>query len=131
MGSVARPSIRIGGGMLDVVIAQGEVLNSASIAEWAKFGLLGLVLLWIFFFHLPAKDAQTRELLSLFANERENDRKARHEQSAEFTKNLNGVIDSHRTALAVVCAEFRVDMKAEREACEKLVRQAAESIRGK
>src|SRR5688572_11670740 len=77
-----------------LLLAQGTDIGTAStVAEWLKFGLLGAVLFWLFFWHLPAKDAQIKTLLELFASEREKDRHARHEQSEKFSQNLTSVLD--------------------------------------
>lgn len=53
--------------------------------EWLKFGLLGLVLLWMFFFHLPAKDRQTKEMVDANAAERAEERKSREAQESSQT----------------------------------------------
>ncbi len=46
-------------------------------AGWAGAGLLGLVLAWIFFFHLPAKDKQMEKMLADNARERADTAKER------------------------------------------------------
>lgn len=97
-------------------------------AGWFGAGLLGLVLGWVFFFHLPAKDKQlkelfegkdnqVKELIAGFAAEREKDRVTRHEQSEMFQR-----------AIAQICAEFKADMQGERASCERRNDMMAKAI---
>lgn len=77
-------------------------------AGWVGAGLLGLVLGWMFFWHLPAKDRQVERLLEIFTNERDADRQARKVQS-----------DHCKATLDRVCDQFKEDMHAERAACDR------------
>lgn len=67
---------------------------------WVGAGLLGAVLMWLFFKHLPSKDAQITALI---------ERKDLHVENlqAEFTQ-----------ALDKMAAVYREESKAERLACE-------------
>lgn len=48
--------------MISLLLAQVDALSGG--AGWAGAGILGLVLAWLLLRHLPAKDAQLKELLA-------------------------------------------------------------------
>lgn len=65
--------------------------NPVDIAAWVTAisttgmaGFLAFVLRWLLFTHLPAKDTQIERMLNIQAEEREKDRKARHDQIHVF-----------------------------------------------
>lgn len=68
-------------------------------AGWVGAGLLGVVLLWLTFIHLPAKDKQLRELLQMQADERECDRTARHDTANAFQTIVNSIEARHLSDL--------------------------------
>lgn len=65
-------------------------------AGWIGAGLLGLVLLWLFKFHLPSKDAQIEKLLTMAAADRAADRDSRHESNMLFQKAISEIETQHR-----------------------------------
>lgn len=67
-------------------------------AGWAGAGLLGLVLVWLFFFHLPAKDKQVKELTDQLI--------AMTEKNAAL---INSIADKHKAALDVVVTHCKED----------------------
>lgn len=40
------------------LLAQAQIPN---VTDWATYGLAGLILVWLFFWHLPSKDIQLKE----------------------------------------------------------------------
>ena len=98
--------------------APADFISGAS--GWTACGILVLVLSWLFFRYLPAKDQQLKELLVMFAAEREADRQARKVQS-----------DHSKATLDRVCQEFKEDMQAERTSCDRrndMIVKAIESM---
>ena len=83
-------------------------------AGWVGAGLLGLVLAWLLFWHLPAKDKQVADLIKDFREESKEQRKANKE------------------ALDQICIEFKNDTTAERQSCERnqenLAKRVTEAI---
>jgi hypothetical protein len=79
-------------------------------AGWAGTGLLGAVLAWLLFIHLPNKD----KLLTASIEKKD---EQIDEQRKEFT-----------ASLAVMMMNFRQEAAAERAACEKHFSTLADSI---
>jgi hypothetical protein len=70
-------------------------------AGWLGAGLLGLVLGWLLFVHLPAKDKQLREIIT------------------DKDKQGTDKDDKFTAALREISGVFRDEMVAERKACEE------------
>lgn len=78
-------------------------------AGWAGAGLLGLVLCWLFFFHLPAKDKQVKELTdALLALSKETAAQliAAQRESAVL---IITITDKHGAALNTVVSHCKED----------------------
>ena len=52
--------------MIWIILAQVEPLGGSGLSGWAGAGTLGLVLSWLLFVHLPAKDKQLRDLMDTY-----------------------------------------------------------------
>ena len=102
-------------------------------AGWVGAGLLGAVLSWLMFVHLPAKDKQIGQLLELGSKERElrevkweadreRERTTRHETANMFQRALADVVTQHWDALK----ELRADGEKDRMAfIERSIKQEA------
>lgn len=125
------------------MLAQVDGQNGLTgwIAAVSTVGLLGPVLYWLCYHHLPAKDHQVKDLLDMAATEREKDRISRHEMAGDFTKAVASMYSAHavetervrqsgKEALDTICEEFRRDCEAERLACQKNFEAVAKSIEG-
>lgn len=77
-------------------------------AGWVGAGLLGAVLAWLLFVHLPGKDKQVGDLVNLKdqqvtammkmqIEEREQDRLARHDVANKFQEALTDILKDHKT----------------------------------
>lgn len=77
---------------------------------WAGAGLLGGVLGWLLFIHLPAKDKQITALVS-----------AKDEVVKE-------IIQSKDEAINAAILQFKIELQKERETCEKTFERIASSI---
>ena len=99
------------------------------IGEWLKYGLLGLVLLWLCFVHLPAKDRQNgvvlavkdeqiKEALAMQALEREKERADRHDRANAFQKTLNEMAIDHRQQLKDIADQHDEAANKDRTAFE-------------
>lgn len=64
---------------------------------WAGAGLLGAVLAWLFFRHLPAKDKQITDVLNSFREELRQERSACDLRVVEVNRKMDGMIDFLRT----------------------------------
>lgn len=88
--------------LLTILLANGESPDTISGgAGWVGAGLLGLVLSWLLFVHLPNKDKQTMALI---------------EQKDNAIKE---VTEAHDKALNTVIATFRNEIKEERQSCRE------------
>jgi hypothetical protein len=86
-------------------------------AGWVGAGLLGCVLGWLLFVHLPAKDKQITAIFGHLDEATERKDKRLDEQRGEFLRTLSEMSVS-----------FKAEAKAEREACEKHFGTLAESM---
>ena len=84
-------------------------------AGWVGAGLLGSVLAWLLFFHLPAKDKLLMDLLQLQIAERKEDAERRHNLANQFTIALAEVISQQRASLADVAREQKEEIRYLRE----------------
>lgn len=73
--------------------AQADSLSGG--AGWVGAGLLGAVLAWLCFFHLPAKDKQLKELIDLYAQERVRDRAETTALRDTFSSEMNEIRQSN------------------------------------
>lgn len=64
-------------------------------AGWLGAGLLGAVLAWLCFVHLPAKDKQLKEMMSAESDEREKERQSRDRIVSVFQAELLKIQDCH------------------------------------
>lgn len=80
-------------------------------AGWVGAGLLGVVLWWLLFIHLPNKDKQ---MISLMESK---------------DKSIKEVTDAHGKALEQVISTFRSEIKDERSSCQENFRAISESIK--
>jgi hypothetical protein len=80
------------------LFAQVAPLSGAE--GWTGAGLLGLVLAWLLFWHLPGKDKQLEKLI------------------ADKDALVKAITDEHEAALALALEAYRTELKAERVICE-------------
>lgn len=84
-----------------VLLAEGDAL--AESRGWAGAGLLGLMLFWLCFRHLPDKDKQINQLIE-----------ARDKQLGEKDKQINENFASHSRALSTVVEHCKEEARLER-----------------
>jgi hypothetical protein len=95
--------------MLLVLLAQTTPLSGAE--GWTGAGLLGLVLAWLLFWHLPGKDKQLEKLIA--------DKDTQIAKViADKDATIKAVTDTHEAALALALETYRAELKAERVICE-------------
>jgi PAS domain S-box-containing protein len=103
--------------MLDVIVAQGDPISGG--AGWVGAGLLGSVLLWLFFRHIPAKDAQFSDMVK----ERDATVKALAEAyGASLDKKdaiIKGMAEAHANSVDKVIKHCEKEGKEERDATER------------
>lgn len=83
-------------------------ITSPELSGWTGTGLLGAVLFWLLYKHLPEKDRQNRDQQA----EHRADIKAQHKMHAEdidrvhanFTKNLESITDHCKSELVEIAA---------------------------
>lgn len=81
-------------------------------AGWVGAGLLGLVLAWLFFFHLPAKDKQLMDVLTakdLLINQ----------MATRFSDALNSVVQHCKEDSSKLAAAFKTELTMILEAHER------------
>jgi hypothetical protein len=118
---------------------------------WIGLGMLGPVLAWLFFWHLPAKDKQIADLVKAAADERERtqkaqddkeelDRQARHESNNTFQAALATIINDqrasrtedevrHRQESKDLKAEFKDTLNTILAHCDREMAKVAEALR--
>lgn len=106
---------------VSVLVAQSVDAVLAGSSGWVGAGILGLVLAWIFFIHLPAKDKQLKELHELYqkaitAKDQQLDTALAHKWAA-----LSKMSDDHRDAVKAMAAEARSTIQAFADHCDKEV----------
>lgn len=112
-----------------IVLAQANPPGFAGGGEagWVGTGLLGAVLSWLMFVHLPAKDKQHKEMLAevageraamltAWANERERDRESRHAGYNSFQKAVSEIVTGHHQELAQIQEAHLRDAEKDRAA---------------
>lgn len=77
---------------------------------WVGAGLLGLVLAWLLFWHLPAKDKQLSEVLKI----KDEQLAAKDERMEEQTRECEATIER-------IITKFDAELKAMRTEREKLI----------
>ncbi len=88
------------------MFAQAETISGG--AGWVGAGLLGVVLWWLLFKHIPDKDKQIGEMLKQSNEERQQntnrydaerlaERDARHARANQFQQMMNEIVAQHKT----------------------------------
>lgn len=107
---------------MNVLLVLGEAINDPSVlggySGWAGAGLLGLVLAWLLFVHLPAKDKQIMAMLDVASQEREKERTSRHT-----------IANLYQTALGQLTTEHKEDAEKDREAFLKRQERLEDGIK--
>lgn len=94
--------------MLLVLLAQATTVSTdqaVGAAGWTGAGLLGLVLSWLMFKYLPAKDQQVKDLI-------EASRQELHEKDKAFVAELRDQRIEFRASLEKVVAHCEEEMRA-------------------
>lgn len=115
-------------------IAQGASVDPISGgAGWVGAGLLGLVLAWLLFIHLPAKDKQLAGLIESKDKQLADLVDSRDSFVRELTHNFRDAMQAAAVAAAVQDKERRDDYKASLATvvshCEKETGQMSQAIR--
>ena len=92
--------------------------QAAGIAGWTGTGLLGSVLAWLMFKHLPAKDQQVKELIQTHLQELRDKDKA-------FVAELRDQRVEFRASLEKVVAHCEEEMQAVTNRLTELIRPKA------
>lgn len=102
------------------LIAQSDSLSGG--AGWAGAGLLGLVLAWLLFVHLPAKDKQLKEFT---------EGKDKHvtELTVTYENKLEVAIKAFKEESKEDKAEFKMALDAVLAHCEKETKELVEAFR--
>ena len=87
--------------MIWILLAQVEPLAGSGVSGWAGAGILGLVLSWLLFVHLPSKDKQLKDLIDT------------------YNTRADTVMDKFTTSLTNAETEFNSALKLVVEHCEK------------
>ncbi len=87
-------------------------------AGWIGAGLLGAVLSWLLFLHLPAKDKQVKEMFDLQNQDREKERESREKLVAALKAAIDGVADKYERQTASEREQFYARNDAVRMAIE-------------
>ena len=95
-----------------LLLAQSDPTGTlAGSSGWLGAGLLGLVLCWLCFFHLPAKDKQIKE----FIDGKDAQLAAKDKQLAEFMEAKDAHIETmavkFKEALDAVIASHKAEME--------------------
>lgn len=93
--------------MLLILLAQVPIDSLSGGSGWIGAGLLGAVLSWLLFVHLPSKDKQLLDYIKMSNDEREKERASRHELAEIFQK-----------AIFSMHIEHGEDAKADRDSFE-------------
>lgn len=108
-------------GMLFILAVEPDPLSGGS--GWIGAGLLGCVLAWVMFIHLPGQNKMFQELLGMFmksqSSERELDRTARHTAASAF-----------QNALAQIHLDHREEMQKDRDALMSRQQRLEDAIKG-
>lgn len=93
------------------IVGQTQTDALAGSAGWVGTGLLGAVLSWMFFVHLPAKDKQLKEKdqihESTVLRATESHKGVVKDLQTEFRAALKEVADAHKSALGLVIEHCR------------------------
>jgi hypothetical protein len=98
------------------LVAQESVNSIAGASGWAGAGLLGAVLAWLMFIHLPAVSKQFTLLLEMQAKERETERNSRHAARDLFNVTLLKIQADGAQAMRELQTQHRSDANSDREA---------------
>ncbi len=115
---------------LILVIAQAPQVNSDPIsggAGWVGAGLLGAVLAWLMFVHIPAGAKQMRELIAsqqeeraviaaAQVQERERERESRHKIANIFQAGIAEIVNEHHGELMKLQEGHLRDAERDRQA---------------
>ncbi len=107
-----------------LLLAQTPDLLGGS-AGWVGTGLLGAVLYWLTFVHLPAKDRQTRDLLTMQTAEREKESISRHQMSDRFQQIVSEIEKDHRNDMISL---FARDDKRDERIITAILQQTASQV---
>lgn len=110
--------------MEDFILMAQVVPDPYAVAEWIKTGLLGGVLGWLMFVHLPSKDKQIKEMNEASAVERgglrEEARKDREVMFAQFNSGLNQVLVASRDMTERLSSEWKDDATSLKSSIDEL-----------
>lgn len=116
------------------VLAQVPTDPLSGGAGWVGAGLLGAVLAWLMFVHLPAKDKQAeakdakiasiveikdKQIAAILTEntlERERERTDRHDRANAFQKLLNDLAKDHKEQMREMHNEHAIDAEKDRQA---------------
>lgn len=95
-------------------------------AGWVGAGLLGSVLAWLMFKHLPSKDEQVRLLIEMKDKQiaailaenlldRERERTDRHDRNNVFQKTLNEMAIAYGQQMRDIQTEHKIDAEKDRQ----------------
>lgn len=76
------------------------VVTDAGMNEWIRYGLLGLVLAWMFLVHLPGEAAERSKRAIADAEEREKERKANAEEREKDRLSRHQLANAMQAAIA-------------------------------
>ena len=104
------------------IVAQVDTISGG--AGWVGTGLLGAVLSWLLFVHLPAKDKQLRDVIHEHT-ETEKEQRSTHsalerEQRADFSNTLKAMMDHSRVQFTDLANALREDLDMQRQGLETL-----------
>jgi uncharacterized protein YktB (UPF0637 family) len=105
-----------------VLLAQVAADPLSGGAGWVGTGLLGSVLGWLLFIHLPKKDQQVLDLI----NSRD---KLVEKLTAEFRQSMTELLDKANDNSREQRADFKVSLERITVHCEKEVTATVEALR--
>lgn len=110
--------------MLATILAQVIDPSNGAAAGWGAFGLSGAILMWLFFKHLPSKDAQLDALLVAKDNHVQvlvaNFTSTMTETSNNFTKTITDSSANFTKTMTEAIASFAKEQQYERDQCLRL-----------
>ena len=107
LGLVSVPAVLAAAAGVATLASPAADLDSLSGSGWVGAGLLGSVLGWVFFFHLPAKDKQLKDILDA----RDVTANSVAEKHALAVESLTS---AHNAAVQVLTTTFREELREER-----------------
>lgn len=117
--AILKAAVPVATAMCFAQAAQGAANGADPIsggAGWIGAGLLGAVLSWLLFIHLPAKDKQVREMIDFQAKERLEERVSREKIAATLQIAMSEAAKEHATNLKEFQLQHIRDAERDREA---------------